>query len=167
MRYGEVANREANWALWGMSRSFAVNYLRFGKLKAACFSLSAKLNLFMRITAILGFLIFFAAGTGFGQSGRNNSPSSVDPGGRQDEYRIFRGGDSKKSKRSKNRLTFTEQKIQEYEDRQETNAKRAQEQAKAMEKPRYSDPTYFGHKSKPKKRAPGKKKFCKQCGISH
>jgi hypothetical protein len=123
----------------------------------------------MRITALVGFLMLFAAGTGFAQSGRGDNPSSVDPGGNQDEYRIFRGGDAKakKSKRSKNRLTFTEQKIQEYEDRQEANAKRAQEQAKAMEKPRYADPTYFGHKSKPKKRAPGKKKFCKQCGISH
>lgn len=121
----------------------------------------------MRITALIGFLTLLTAGTGFAQSDRGDNPSSVDPGGRQDEYRIFRGGDVKKSKRSKKRLTFTEQKIQEYEDRQEANAKRAQEQAKAMEKPRYSDPTYFGHKSKPKKRAPGKRKFCKQCGISH
>ncbi len=122
----------------------------------------------MRINALIGFLILFAAGTGFAQSGRGDSPSSVDPGGRQDEYRIFRGRESaKKSKRSKERLTFTDQKIQEYEDRQEANAKRYREQAKEMEKPRYSDPSYFGHKSKPKKRAPGKKKFCKQCGISH
>jgi membrane protein involved in colicin uptake len=121
----------------------------------------------MRITAIIGFLILCNAGTGFAQSRRGESPSTVDPGGAQDEYRIFRGGESKKSKRSKNRLSFTDQKIQEYENRQEANAKRAREQAKEMEKPRYSDPSYFGHKSKPKKRSPGKKKFCKQCGISH
>jgi len=36
-----------------------------------------------------------------------------------------------------------------------------------MKKPQYSDPTYFGHKKKPKKRPPGKKKFCKECGIYH
>jgi hypothetical protein len=143
------------------------NYLRRGKLKPPGFSLSAKLILSMRITALIGFLIVCAAGTGFAQSRQGESPSSVDPGGRRDEYQIFRGRDSKKSKRSKQRLTFTDQKIQEYEDRQEANAKRAQAQAKEMEKPRYSDPSYFGHKSKPKKRAPGKKKFCKQCGISH
>ncbi len=36
-----------------------------------------------------------------------------------------------------------------------------------MEKPQYSDPSYFGHKRKPKKRANGKKKFCKECGLTH
>ena len=36
-----------------------------------------------------------------------------------------------------------------------------------MEKPQYSDPSYFGHKKKPKKRPPGKKKFCKECGMYH
>ena len=39
--------------------------------------------------------------------------------------------------------------------------------AKEMEKPQYSDPTYFGHKKPPKKRPVGKKKFCKECGMSH
>lgn len=150
-----------------MRRLVAANYLRPGKLKPPGFSLSAKMILSMRFTALIGFLILFAAGTGMAQSRQGESPSSVDPGGRRDEYRIFRGSDSKKSKRSKQRLTFNEQKIKEYEDRQEANAKRYREQAKEMEKPRYSDPSYFGHKSKPKKRSPGKKKFCKQCGISH
>lgn len=36
-----------------------------------------------------------------------------------------------------------------------------------MEKPQYSDPSYFGHKRKPRKRANGKKKFCKECGLTH
>ncbi len=38
---------------------------------------------------------------------------------------------------------------------------------KISEKPQYSDPSYFGHKRPPKKRPPGKMKFCKECGIRH
>lgn len=38
---------------------------------------------------------------------------------------------------------------------------------KQLEKPRYSDPSYFGHKRPPKKRPVGKQKFCKVCKIKH
>ena len=38
---------------------------------------------------------------------------------------------------------------------------------KMMDKPQYSDPSYFGHKRPPKKRPPHKMKFCKECGIRH
>lgn len=34
-------------------------------------------------------------------------------------------------------------------------------------KPQYTNPAYFGHKKKPKKRKRGKRKFCKECGIVH
>lgn len=40
-------------------------------------------------------------------------------------------------------------------------------QEKKMQKPQYTDPLYFGHKKPPKKRKNGKKKFCKECGLSH
>lgn len=36
-----------------------------------------------------------------------------------------------------------------------------------MKKPQYSDPSYFGHKRKPKIRPVGKKKVCKECGLKH
>ena len=58
-------------------------------------------------------------------------------------------------------------KIEEYEDRMQANAKKYKKMSQEMEKPQYSDPTYFGHKNKPKKRNPGKKKFCKECQIVH
>jgi hypothetical protein len=58
-------------------------------------------------------------------------------------------------------------KIEEYEDRMQANAKKYKKLAQEAEKPQYSDPTYFGHKNKPKKRKPGKKKFCKECQIVH
>lgn len=57
--------------------------------------------------------------------------------------------------------------VKEFEDRVEANAKRRKKEAKLAEKPQYSDPSYFGHKKKPKKRPVGKRKFCKECGIVH
>lgn len=56
---------------------------------------------------------------------------------------------------------------QEFEERMKANAKKYEEQAKLAEKPQYSDPSYFGHKKKPKKRPVGKRKLCKECGIVH
>ena len=58
-------------------------------------------------------------------------------------------------------------KIEEYEDRMQANAKKYKKLSQEAEKPQYSDPTYFGHKNKPKKRKTGKKKFCKECQIVH
>lgn len=43
---------------------------------------------------------------------------------------------------------------------------KAREERK-MNKPRYTNPLYFGHKKPPKKRKNGKKKFCKECGLWH
>ncbi|MFT6134313.1 MAG: hypothetical protein ACJAZM_000802 [Cyclobacteriaceae bacterium] len=40
-------------------------------------------------------------------------------------------------------------------------------EAKKGDKRRYKDPTYFGHRKPPKKRPPGKQKFCKECGMKH
>ena len=36
-----------------------------------------------------------------------------------------------------------------------------------MKRPQYSDPMYFGHRDKPKKRSPEKRRFCKTCGLTH
>jgi hypothetical protein len=60
-----------------------------------------------------------------------------------------------------------DQLIAEYEQRMKDNAKAYNKAAKEMEKPQYSDPSYFGHKRPPKKRPVGKRKFCKECGIVH
>ena len=56
---------------------------------------------------------------------------------------------------------------QEYYDRMEAVAKERRKTERIMEKPQYSDPSYFGHKRPPKKRKPSKMKFCKECGIRH
>lgn len=62
---------------------------------------------------------------------------------------------------------YFNQKIKEYEERMVANVKRHKKIERQMKKPQYSDPSYFGHKRKPKKRAPGKRKFCKECEIMH
>ena len=91
-----------------------------------------------------------------------------------DEYKIFEsdskaGKKNKKRKKSKDKSLSQEfdKKIEEYEERMEANAKKYKRMSKEMQKPQYSDPGYFGHKKKPKKRKPGKKKFCKECQIVH
>jgi hypothetical protein len=57
--------------------------------------------------------------------------------------------------------------IVEYEKRMKDNAHKYKVMARKMRKPQYSDPSYFGHKRKPKKRPVGKRKYCKECEIVH
>ena len=58
-------------------------------------------------------------------------------------------------------------KVDEFHERMEQNAKRDKKMRRKMDHPQYSDFSYFGHKKKPKIRPVGKKKFCKECGIKH
>jgi len=69
--------------------------------------------------------------------------------------------------KKKKKLSWGDQLIAEYEERMKRNAKEKRKKAKEMEKPQYSDWTYFGHKRKPKKRPPEKMKYCEECGIRH
>jgi hypothetical protein len=57
--------------------------------------------------------------------------------------------------------------IVEYEERMKENVRKYRKIARLMKKPQYSDPSYFGHKRKPKKRPVGKRKYCKECEIVH
>lgn len=74
---------------------------------------------------------------------------------------------------SKKKSVKQKDKTGRYDAQQEFYARMAEVQKnrikseKMMEKPQYSDPMYFGHRRPPKKRAPGKMKFCKECGIKH
>lgn len=77
---------------------------------------------------------------------------------------------SAKKRKNSSRSSFNkklDKKVEEFEDRMKENKKKYRKRARKMEKPQYSDPSYFGHKRKPKKRPPGKQKFCKECGIKH
>ncbi len=64
-------------------------------------------------------------------------------------------------------ISMHEQKVAEFDARMKANAKAKAKMEKEMQKPQYSDPSYFGHKKKPKKRPVGKRKFCQECGIVH
>ena len=66
-----------------------------------------------------------------------------------------------------NYLQSLDQKKEEFYKRIKKNAKEDRKIARKMQKPQYSDPSYFGHKRKPKKRPVGKRKLCKECGIVH
>lgn len=78
-------------------------------------------------------------------------------------------------KKEKNFLNFLKNKknrpksreVAEFRDRMRDVYKQRKKREKLADKKRYKDPTYFGHKRKPKKRPPGKQKFCKVCGIKH
>lgn len=80
----------------------------------------------------------------------------------------------KNTKKKKNKNTFTalfskqlDDKVEQFYQRQEDNAKRNRKIQRKMDHPQYSDFSYFGHKKKPKIRPVGKRKFCKECGIVH
>lgn len=80
----------------------------------------------------------------------------------------------KKIKKKKKEVTFKEvyvksleQKKKDFQELMIANAKKRKKAAKELRKPQYSNPLYFGHKKKPKKRPVGKRKMCKECGIVH
>ena len=56
--------------------------------------------------------------------------------------------------------------IKAYEKSLRKDAKERRKMLKKYDKPRYKDPTYFGHKRKPKIRPKNKRKLCK-CGVYH
>ena len=55
----------------------------------------------------------------------------------------------------------------EFYDRVEKAAKEKKRIMRILAKPQYSDPSYFGHKKKPKTRPPNKMRFCDECHIRH
>ena len=74
----------------------------------------------------------------------------------------------KKKKKGTNAFTSTkEEEIAAFRQRMKQVAKKKAKEEKLAKKPQYSDQSYFGHKRPPKKRPPGKQKFCKVCRIKH
>jgi hypothetical protein len=121
----------------------------------------------MKLNLIV-LLIFISFSCSFAQSSKEKSTK------KKDKAEVDRGATygvkSTKTKKKKTKYSISksfDQKVVEYEARMEANAKKYKKRAKEMKKPQYSNPSYFGHKKKPKKRPAGKKKFCKECGMSH
>ena len=57
--------------------------------------------------------------------------------------------------------------VAEFRARLQKVYKQKAKEEKLSNKKKYKDPSYFGHKKKPKKRPVGKQKFCKVCRIKH
>ena len=117
--------------------------------------------LVMRIS-ILAFFIFFPIMSSLAQTA-----NAHDPGSETTKYVSF---EPRRSIYDLPKGYYTKMlgtKVQEYKDRMVANVKKLQKITKGMEKPQYSDPMYFGHKRKPKKRSLNKRRLCSECGIVH
>lgn len=121
-----------------------------------------------RIPLII-LLVVCACSVSFAQSKKkkeksksNQQSNSLSPYFPKEDYEPEKKGKTK----SKSRKT-THNAMAQHEERMKEVVKSHRKAEKEMEKPQYSDPTYFGHKRKPKKRPPGKMKYCKECEIRH
>ncbi len=120
---------------------------------------------------ILVVILFFYVGQAFAQAAKNpryqSGKQELDRGATYENSKVK----TKKNKPEKSGALNLDQqfnqKVEEYYVRMEENSKRYKKLEKDMRKPQFSDPSYFGHKHPPKKRPPGKKKFCKECGMVH
>jgi hypothetical protein len=88
-------------------------------------------------------------------------PSSLDP------YYPKENIAPKKNKSSSSAKITYDNAEEEFYDRMMALEKTKRKNERLMEKPQYSEPSYFGHKRPPKRHKPGKMKFCKVCGIRH
>ncbi|HEY8512022.1 MAG TPA: hypothetical protein VIL31_08690 [Cyclobacteriaceae bacterium] len=91
-----------------------------------------------------------------------NQPTSMDP-----SYPTMNYEPKGKSERRSNKVEITYDAEKRYFEQMERVAKARKKAEKELMKPQYTDPMYFGHKRPPKKRPPGKMKYCKECGIRH
>lgn len=110
-------------------------------------------------------LIFLGCLISFGASAQNTR-SAATPTAPKPAYQ------SAKKKQKKGMFAFIKKKkpkneVVEFRKRIHKVYKQKAKEEKKLEKPRYSDPSYFGHKRPPKKRPVGKQKFCKVCKIKH
>lgn len=92
------------------------------------------------------------------QSAEASQPTSLDPSMPQKDYT---------PKRKKTSKGPTYESEEQYYERMADLEKTRRKNEKMLEKPQYSDPTYFGHKRPPKRRPPNRMKYCKVCGIRH
>ncbi|MCU0382841.1 MAG: hypothetical protein MUF68_02135 [Cyclobacteriaceae bacterium] len=72
---------------------------------------------------------------------------------------------TKKGSRKNRGITYNAQdNFYQQRERVQKDIRRAELE---LSKPQNSNPQYFGHKRPPKKRPPGKMKYCKVCGLKH
>jgi hypothetical protein len=93
--------------------------------------------------------------------------TSLDPTPKKPEHhsKFYSPKRAKAVKSKKKKVKHTAR--YEFYKRVERAAKDKQKILRKLSKPQYSDPAYFGHKRKPKKRAAHKMRFCHECQIRH
>ncbi|MCB0489024.1 MAG: hypothetical protein KDC99_11145 [Cyclobacteriaceae bacterium] len=112
-----------------------------------------------RLGILFGSLLAFFASASLAQT-------SLDPGTSQrKEPEKHHYAPKRATKFKKPNVKHTAQ--YEFYKRVEMAAKEKQRILKKLAKPQFSDPSYFGHKRKPKRRAPHKMKYCHECHIRH
>lgn len=107
----------------------------------------------------------FVTTVGFAQSTRDTGtapPRPIYQASKQKSKRGFLGIFKKKDNTKK---VVEEQ--DKFEERMKAVAKQKAKEARLANKKQYSNKFYFGHKREPKKRKPGKKKWCKICEFAH
>ena len=92
-----------------------------------------------------------------------SEPTTLDPGSSSEP--TFAPKKSPRKVKKSNGPTYNGER--EFQDRMDARAKTNRYNEKMMMKPQYSDPSYFGHKHKPKRHSAKKMKYCKECGIRH
>lgn len=112
---------------------------------------------------LLVLFVFVAISfSGFSQNTRNvesyKPKQPVYQSAKQEKKGFFSFLKRKKSKKTE---------VEQFRDRVSAVYKQRAKEEKKADKPQYTDSTYFGHKRPPKKRKPGKQKFCKVCRIKH
>ncbi len=116
----------------------------------------------MRLLRLFSILIFLLSGLIV------NAQTSLDPNSNK--------GASKSTSKfySPKRTTYKQKKVKvtrtaqyEFYKRVEKASKDKQRIMRKLSKPQFSNPAYFGHKRKPKKRATHRMRFCSECHIRH
>lgn len=135
-------------------------------------SINKRFRFLLQLCLIIGMVYFSGCSKKAQKSASRqtnaSSATSRDPENSRETGGAYGRSTGKKSHGTKAlALPSHEQKVKEFEARMKANARRDAKIAKEKQKPQYSDPSYFGHKKKPKKRPVGKRKFCKECGIVH
>ena len=120
----------------------------------------------MNIRALLVIVLILITSAAFAQSRKGKKkpvantqqPNALNPEPKKNYA-------PKPSRKSADGPTFESE--QKYYDRMAALEKAKRKTERLQSLPQYSDPMYFGHKRPPKKRKPGKMKYCRECGIRH
>jgi hypothetical protein len=97
--------------------------------------------------------------------GETNVSSATDAKRTKKQKKFFAPGKSKSASFKKGKVKHSAR--YEFYERVEKAAKEKQRLMRKLAKSQYSDPSYFGHKKKPKRRPAHKMRFCDECHIRH